>query len=365
MKELHLFIIWSNASDWKRKILEDIETKFSILGIHSVTWQNKNFSQNLTRFYGENLPKNSNKERYCGNGTFTLIVIMDENPLYRERMTSKGVKNVNVNIFDSKEMYRSWTGGGHLIHGTNDIREVRHDLILLTGMSVEEYIKKYNDSGNMLNESFSKMPGEVSWKDAEELLHVLNETVEYVILRNFNGIFSVHGRDVHGDVDLLVKDMYNVKIILNAKPVHKSKYRVKHIVKIGEGGVFFDIRYIGDNYYCSRWEKEILKNRYCTEEGYYRTDKHNYKYSLLYHALVHKKAISLDYLEYLKQVFPEIIDSDIPEKILKIILNNFMEKNKYEYIEPKDYSVYYNPEIVKQGMSKKKFILKALHKIIR
>ena len=256
--ELHLFIIWSNAKYKQKEILADMASRFKIIGIHTVTWDKKHFSENLTRFYGENLPPNSNKEKLCGNDPFTLIVVIDENPLYRTRMTSKGAKIVNVNMFDSKEMYRNWTGGGHMIHGTNSEAEVRHDLVLLTGTSKDDYLKMIEDIDTPLRMEFSSMPGEDVWDSMNQVLYVLNETVDYVVLRNFGDLFGDYSKAIHGDVDILTTNRYLTQLALNAKPVHKSKRRVQHIVKIGEGGTYFDIRYVGDDYYCKEWEKKIL-----------------------------------------------------------------------------------------------------------
>lgn len=364
MNEVHLFIIWSNAECMREKIIENLGTRFTILGLHRVSWNKENFPGNLTRFYGENLPKNSNKERTCGNGPFTLVVVLDKSPLYRVRMTSKGIRKVNVNIFDSKEMYRSWTGGGHMIHGTNDFKEVKHDLVLLTGLSVEDYIKKWKNANRVLDDEFTAMPGEVSWESPEQLLYVLNETVEYVILRNFDGIFSEVGRSIHGDVDILTNNFEMTLHVLNAQRRHRSKYRVKSIVRIGDGGVYFDIRYVGDNYYCKKWEEEILKKRYITEKGYYRTDEENFKFSLLYHALVHKKTISSDYAEILHGYFMRDVKEESPNNFANNLCE-FLNKKEYLFCEPNDYSVYYNKLITGEGMSMKKVVLKIVHKFFR
>ena len=351
--ELHLFIIWSNAKYKEAEILMDMASRFKILGIHSVTWDKSHFSANLTRFYGENLPPHSNKEKLCGNGPFTLVVVF-------ARMTSKGPQIVNVNLFDSKEMYRHWTGGGHMIHGTNSDTEVRHDLVLLTGYSKKDYLKMTEEAGTTLRESFASMPGEVSWKDMNQLLYVLNETVDYVVLRNFDDLFSNYTNSVHGDVDLLVSNRYLARLALNAKPVHTSKRRVQHVVKIGKGGTYFDIRYLGDDYYCKVWEKKILENRYLTDAGYYRTDDENFAYSLLYHTIVHKKRIAEDYKDTLQVLFHEE-----DEDRLKISLLKFMKENGYVMNEPYDYTVYFNPSFTGKKMSAIKFINKAWHKVFK
>lgn len=357
--ELHLFIIWSNARSKQERILEDMRIRFKILGIHNVAWDKSNFSSNLTRFYGTNLPPHSNKEKHCGNDPFTLVTVLDEHPLYRTRMTSKGPKVVNVNLFDSKELYRYWTGGGHMIHGTNDDTEVRHDLVLLTGYSKKDYLKKAETTDGILKEAFSAMPGEKKWKDMHQLLYVLNETIEYVVLRNFDGLFSDYDKSIHGDVDILTQNRYLAKLALNAQPVHSSCRRVQHIVKIGGGGTYFDIRYVGDNYYCAEWENSILKNRQLAVAGYFKPEDEEFAYALLYHALVQKKKISDDYRIIFSKFFP-CAKSD---KDLKEFLLAYLSAHAYTMNEPYDYTVYFNKEITGKDMSFIKLLNKAYHKV--
>lgn len=267
--ETHLFIIWSNALNKKDEIIEDIKSRFTLIGMHKVSWEKRSFSSNLTRFYGENLPPHSNKEKLCGTDDFILLVVIDDHPLYRKRLTSKGVQIVNVNMFDAKEMYRNWTGGGHRIHGTNSNEEFKHDIILLTGMSKEDYMKKYYSRQELLIDNFKYMPGENGWENIGQILYVLNETTNYVVLRNFDGLFSDYNKSIHGDIDLLTSNREILRLLLNANPVHISNRRVQHIVKIGQGGTYVDIRYIGDNYYCKEWEESILRNRVRTEDNYF------------------------------------------------------------------------------------------------
>ena len=144
MKEVHLFILWENARKKENEILEDIRNNFNILGMYNIKWNKKLFSNNLSRFYGTNLPENSGKEQHCGNGDFLLVIVEDENPIYEERETSKGIQIVNINMFDKKTYYRELTGGGHKIHATNSVAETNHDLALLLGKNVQDYLKDYN-----------------------------------------------------------------------------------------------------------------------------------------------------------------------------------------------------------------------------
>lgn len=144
--EIHLFILWENARVLQDKILTDIKENFELLDIIEIKWDEENFAHNLRCFYGVNLPKNSKKEQHCGNGPFLLLLVRDTEPLYRRRRTTSGSKIVNVNLFDSKEMYRKWLGGGHKVHASNDVEESYHDLKLLLGYDTSEINLLYNNN---------------------------------------------------------------------------------------------------------------------------------------------------------------------------------------------------------------------------
>ena len=148
--EIHLVIIWSKASDKKEKILNDLSNKFEILNQYLIGWDKADFSDNLSRFYGENLPKNSNKEKHCGIGDFYCVVVKDKNPIYDYRKTSKGDRIVNVNLFDSKQEYRKWSGGGHKIHATDNINESKLQIALLLGSTYSSYLKKETNNKDLL-----------------------------------------------------------------------------------------------------------------------------------------------------------------------------------------------------------------------
>lgn len=83
-------------------------------------------------------------------------------------------------------------------------------------------------------------------------------------------------------------------------------------------------------------------------------------YSLIYHGLIHKKKLSKTYSD----IFNSNVGKNITEEELFERLTVFMKEKGYVFVEPKDYSVYYNPVYVKKKMSLKKFYLKAHHKVM-
>jgi len=349
--EVHLFIIWPNALYKKDQIVKDIKLKFEVIDECEVIWSNKKFSNNLSRFYGVKLPDNSFKERHCGKGPFQLLIVHDKNPIYGNRKTTKGIKFINLNLFDSKKLYRKWTGGGHKIHATNTTEEMHHDLALLLGMDAEPY---FLPTVSSLNKKYIKsdLAGTNNWKSMQELFYVLNNTIKYVILRNHEALPYRHTSNIHSDIDLLVTDYSEACYITNSKEVFRLKHRVQNCIKIGEKNIFFDFRYIGDNYYDESWERNILARRKFNKKGFYVPADEDYFFSLLYHTLVHKPFISNDYREKLANIAGDIGIGEVTPELFtdaesaKYILERFLHKHKYFFTDPYDLSVYYNESVV-------------------
>ena len=341
--EIHLFILWSKANCERKIILSDIAGKFTILDVYNISWSKDKFSENLSRFYGQNLPKNSKKEQHCGNETFTCIIVRDENPLYEHRETSKGIRVVNINLFDSKKLYRSWTCGGHKIHATDDIEETRIQLMLLLEKQYDNYLVS-NEIFVAEKECNQDLIGSNGWESLEDVFDILNKTINYVVLRNFETIHDEMD-SLHPDIDVLTDNQDNAISILNAQKTIQKKHRVQYKVLIDNKKINFDLRFTGDNYYDINWQKDILATR-IKEKFYYRPTSVNYFYSLLYHALLHKAKFGADYQKRLLALNDKysIISKRKYLSILDVFnnLEEFISINKYYITYPNDFSVFWN-----------------------
>lgn len=347
MIEIHLFIIWSNGLNKKDKILGDLKNKFDILEIYNTTWTSDKFSENLSRFYGENLPKNSNKEKHCGSSTFTCIIVRDNNPTYDFRNTSKGERLVNTGLFDAKQLYRKWTGGGHKIHATDDIVETKFQLALLFGKDYDMYINMEISEYEEFDWN-KNLVGSYGWNSFEELFYIMNLTCRYVILRNFYNL-DEQLNSKHPDVDLLVESKTLVSNIINAKPTTKKAYRAQYNVLVSKRNINFDLRHIGDNYYCEKWEMLLINDRK-KHKYFYIPNEGMYFYSLLYHALVHKNNISSDYIDEFITVSKNLNFKLDKTKCLDInllnILLRYMLEHDFNIVEPIDLSVRFNNRLI-------------------
>ena len=348
MKEVHLFILWENARYKEKEILEDIEKNFHIIGLYNMKWDKETFSQNLSRFYGTNLPKNSDKETHCGNGEFLLVIVEVDNPQYEKRDTSKGKKTVNINMFDKKAYYRSLTGGGHKVHATNSEIETNHDLTLLLGKNIKDYLKDLDKNEKVpIKNLEQELVGKNGFKTVEEMFYVLNNCVNYAIIRNYETLPEEIYVNEHNDIDIICNSHEDVAYVLNAEKVFAEEYRIHYKVKVEEKFAFFDLRYVGDSYYYYQMEKEILNNRKYNEKGFYTISEEEYFYSLIYHALIHKPKFAKDYEDRLKKMNPTNVKLETEEDFIEI-LNQWLINKGYCITKPIDKSVAFNIENAKR-----------------
>lgn len=170
------------------------------------------------------------------------------------------------------------------------------------------------------------------------LLSNLNNKCNYIILRGWEGLLEEEFENVTGDIDILCDDRQKVIEVLGAKRIHNSSHRDNYLVNCGETQIQFDIRYVGDDYYCKEWQKNMLQTR-VFEKNFYVMDRCNYFYSLIYHILVHKRAFKYKYDNILFSLSENKQAFEYKPETLLIQLEKWMSDNQYKFVIPKDYAV--------------------------
>ena len=328
----HIMVLWANALDQKDFILKDLESQFEIYKIFHVHWDKEQFLDNYTVFYAHsqkhltytqyrNLLKG--KLAHCGDGDFIAIIFRDDSPVFETRKTSSGERQVNIRVFDKKTQYRELTGGGHKVHSSDDAWETNKDLTLMFGLNTEDFIQHYSPSSEV--ESFaSNCVGVGGYSSIQQFFYVLNNTIEYVVLRNFECIPDEYTVEGHGDIDLLVENKNYIAYLTLAKPVFPEPYRVYHVLNIG-------------------MIQQGIKMGCLIKSLFYVPCDEDHFYSLLYHAYIQKHEVKQDYvpkLEYLGKTIG--IDYRNDRGLAIQLLDAYLRGKKYEYIKPQDKSVVYN-----------------------
>lgn len=350
----HILIIWSSANYFINHIVSDLKKEFRIRNRFTCRWEPYSFKDNLRSFYAHSQKHLSdskysdlldNKMLHCGTDEFYVIVFEDDNPNIDIRETSNGKRLVNAHVFDKKIEYRKLTGGGHKIHCSDDDWETNKDLTLLFGCNTYDFYCKYSaDPYSIANYSCNCL-GVNGFESIERLFYLLNNSISYCVLRNYECLPDDYIVEGHGDIDLLVEDLNYIRYLTGAKKIYPENYRVYHTIRIGDIEVPFDFRFIGDNYYDRPWEKDILDNRQLTKNLFYVPDNENLYFSLLYHAFIQKWEVKPDYLPKLREYGNRIgvlFSAKVEEAVNQ--LDDFIRSRRYEYIKPTDNSVVYNTE---------------------
>ena len=167
----------------------------------------------------------------------------------------------------------------------------------------------------------------------------LNEHgAEYLVLRNYDNLQSPEMyMDGHGDIDMLCRDSQEVANLLGAGIDRKDKPPFRgdgthYYIYVDGKYVSMDLRYVGDDYYCAAWQRDMLAKR-VKHECFYVMDDENYFFSLIYHAVLQKRSLSEEYRQRLFGMAARLgISPDTPdEKGLVRLLDDFMRRMGYVY----------------------------------
>tara|TARA_Y100000361_G_scaffold118134_1_gene109413 strand:- start:3081 stop:4040 length:960 start_codon:yes stop_codon:yes gene_type:complete len=310
MDELHIVIDWTCHFD--------LNTMQNMINSSNLTLKNIHFNDPIiNKKHVMSLFYNTNVDDFRGQTPFNIYIINDNKPKYEYRNTSKGLRKVNSKLFDLKTTLRKITGG-YKIHATDNIQETKDNLRCLS--------------------LFDKYYNQKVFKDISHVFDTLNffSELKWVVMRNFEEMPSNVTIDEHLDIDLLVNDYFLVKTILDAESATDLRYddggpRILNFVYIGNTKILFDFRQVGDNYYDINFQQKMLDTR-ITLRNFYTPNNEFHIFGLIYHAIIHKPAISDTYKKVFIQYGIEEQDINIP--FLKMVLDNFMIQNNFKYVRP-------------------------------
>ena len=152
------------------------------------------------------------------------------------------------------------------------------------------FIEIFQKSDQKIEKIKRNISGFNGWENIEELFFTLNNTTEYIVLRNFETLDNEYTSKLHRDIDILTNDLWQIPYIVNKKNFEINGKIISR-VKINDQLIAFDFRYPGDHYYDKKWASNMLKER-ILNNGIYTPKHEDYLHSLIYHMLIHKKKIS-------------------------------------------------------------------------
>jgi hypothetical protein len=254
--ELHLILVWHNALEQADRILLDAQRHFTVSDVLRLHWSPERFSRNLTKFYDDDLPPGSDKERHCGVGEFLLIVVEDDAPDHGRRPVSRGgVERVSTKMHAAKARYRDWTGGGHRIHTSLDSREFARDSFLLLGRRAKRYRPGAPPWDGEISDLHVDLVGTDGWDDVQQLARGLELTGPFVVLdRTETGMA------------MLVEDFWSATVMATgAKPAAERLGR--HELVVGGRPCALELHEVGGGHLDPDWQADMLTRRVRDGDG--------------------------------------------------------------------------------------------------
>lgn len=200
-------------------------------------------------------------------------------------------------------------------------------------------------------------------------VEALNATgVSYLVLRNYENMLSPEIYiDGHGDIDLLCANSRLLAEGIGAMAyIDKVKKvcgdGIHYYIIIAGKHVSLDLRCVGDGYYCTKWQDDMLRRR-IMKNGFYVMDEFDYVYSLIYHAILQKRTFSEEYRVRLIKMLDAL---KIPMwgdtlRCFVDLMECYMRKYGYVYTYPTDIFVPLRTKYINKRMLQKDFSMALKH----
>ena len=207
------------------------------------------------------------------------------------------------------------------------------------------------------------------YEDIRKVFNLLNASgADYLVLRNYEMLLSpeLFVGD-HADIDLLCEDSQKIVQVLDARSTKNAGHSpygdgIHYYLNISGRNVSFDLRHIGDGYYCEQWQRDLL-NRKKYIHCFYVMNDEDYFYTLVYHAILQKRKLSIEYKNRLSAMAAEqgISIEMHNERGFIRLLEKYMKKNGYRFVYSHDYMVPNRFRLVDSEMIEKDYYLRFRH----
>jgi hypothetical protein len=313
-------------------------------------WSDRNFLRNIKRLYLEPITSyraeagdyaSSFNAVKVGDPSFHVIIARDLNPVYGIVRTVSGKYCfANLSTHEVKKSLRKLSKKEYQVHASNDILEFHQQASILLPLPLYE---------NVLSNEFCKrseaihhdLNGANGWENLDVFFKVINSAQRYLVLRDFQSIGESFDQS---DIDILCEDFQSFASTANLLQKRNTLYKGR--TEISGSTVFFDVRYVGDDYYDPGWSKNMLEKRVKFNQVYAPHPVDHY-FSLIYHAYLQKPKVSLKHEKTLTRIEEEnrlpkeIVPDNVSIYRLKR-LGRFMIDNHYFYRKPTDPLVFEN-----------------------
>lgn len=303
-----------------------IAKNYKLAAVFDVHWSKKHFADNIKR-----LGLASSNLKLCDTEDtiqLTAIIFQVESPRYN--LTAADFYQIDWQASPLASLLND------VILITDNIESFFYNGALILGLTT---LQSVFSSDEMIVKALTKdLEGAEGWQDFTEMFNIANTCANWLVLRNAEFLpDNFWGNDK--DIDVLCNHIPNFVFAVNAKV--KGEDGANFEVKIAKQNIDVDMRVIGDEYYDSSWESDMLVNK--VYNGIVPLmNNEDYLYSLLYHARIHKTVVKPIYIPRLTNLAKELgfeLDQHIftsNELCAKFMDAYFINKG-YKFTYPSDY----------------------------
>ena len=322
--EKHILVIWPNAQEHRETIISTANRYFRVDSCIDINLDRTTLRDKMCRIYGISESAADERMLVSGSGKLTAICVTDETPTYETIWRfGTGYTPTNVNISSCKAELRSIVGHPFLLHSSNDVAEAAKDTrILLAGHSEDGLI------------TF-----EESFENDFSVFSYLSDVDEYLVLRDYSP----------GDIDVLTR----LTPVQYSRLLNGTHRRLRFIEFEGRPDLSpIDVVNVHHGIFCPIWCENMLRSRqYDGETKRYRPDPENLLFSLMYHYVMHKRAIPdigrKKMNELIAQLgFSKLENLNFDNKNEAVYhLSKFMLRNNYSVPKPIDNKMYFDQAV--------------------
>lgn len=324
---IRIVILWPKTQEFWDETIAALENNLTILQQYEIQWTPERVQSNYSRFFERSLTSAEIESQY-GRGSFRLCVVELPN---------------GQTFGDVTEYFQKKGFGCEGVYISLSEEKANRDITLLLGKNISDWCCEHKDAPESLICLTKDLEGAAGWENLQRLFYVMNNTMNYCVLRNTEDITTDFSPEIHGDIDIVVESAAQANFIMQAVKVHKESYRAYHKVHTMVADIPFDIRYVGDGYYSKKWEHDMIESSGIVEQDglqFKRMSSEQEYYSLLYHVYLQKQNIAEDYplklASYAKRAGVDYVKDCF---VCMKQLEHFMIENEYQYVLPIDIAV--------------------------
>lgn len=314
----NILIIWANNRPIENMIEDILSKNYIVRKKYEITWSESFLEQNYSRLLGRKV-LTKEIDRTFGIGAFLLYIFDGDN----DKRTIK-------------QVFRKNKIKGLFILTGNEANRV---VTLILGKNINDSL---NDNIDTLDTIALRqdLVGANGWESLEQFFYVLNNTINYCVLRNAEDITKDFNPTIHGDIDFLIEKQQRAIKVMGVTKVYNENYRTIFETIVAGKPMRVDLKYVGDHYYCREWERKMINaSQEIVQDGISVRvmPPIDQFYALLYHAYLQKDEVASDYPRKLTawaRKAGETYKNDA--RFLMKQLDEYMMANHYKYEFPND-----------------------------